>query len=145
MRDADPARLRLPNLAGLPVAVVTGDTSAFAPASPSIVAALRAGSFAAELLHLPDHGVTGNGHGLVYERNSDAALLPVLAWLDRHASHAPRGATRVDYTNRGERVMDEGFIGLGAMGSSMAANLAKAGQALRAWNRSADAARAIDA
>ena len=37
--------------------------------------------------------------------------------------------------------MDVGFIGLGAMGSAMAANLAKAGHAVRAWNRSADAKR----
>ena len=89
MRDADPAALRLPNLVDLPIAVVTGDTSAFAPASPPIVAALKAGGAAVELLHLPDHGVTGNGHGLIYEKNSDAALQPVLAWLERHAD-APR-------------------------------------------------------
>ena len=82
VRDADSASLHLPNLAGLPIAVVTGDTSSFAPASPPIVAALKAGGAAAELLHLPDHGVTGNGHGLIYEKNSDAALQPVLAWLE---------------------------------------------------------------
>ena len=76
---------RLPNLVDLPVAVVTGDTSAFAPASPPIVAALKAGGAAAELLHLPDHGVTGDGHGSIFEKNSDAALQPVLAWLERHA------------------------------------------------------------
>ena len=88
------ATLRLPNLAGLPIAVVTGDTSAFAQASPPTVAALRAGGAAAELLRLSDHGVTGNGHGLIYERNSDAALAPVLAWLDRHVGRtSKRGET----------------------------------------------------
>ncbi len=40
--------------------------------------------------------------------------------------------------------MDVGFIGLGAMGSAMAANLAKAGHAVRAWNRSSDAEKAIE-
>jgi 3-hydroxyisobutyrate dehydrogenase-like beta-hydroxyacid dehydrogenase len=40
--------------------------------------------------------------------------------------------------------LDVGFIGLGAMGSAMAANLAKAGHAVRAWNRSADAGKAVD-
>jgi 3-hydroxyisobutyrate dehydrogenase-like beta-hydroxyacid dehydrogenase len=34
--------------------------------------------------------------------------------------------------------MDVGFIGLGAMGSAMAANLVKAGHKVRAWNRSGD-------
>lgn len=32
--------------------------------------------------------------------------------------------------------MDVGFVGLGAMGKGMAANLVKAGHAVRAWNRS---------
>lgn len=32
--------------------------------------------------------------------------------------------------------MDVGFIGLGAMGSAMARNIARAGHAVRAWNRS---------
>ena len=34
--------------------------------------------------------------------------------------------------------MEDGFIGLGAMGSAMARNLAKAGHKVRAWNRSGD-------
>ncbi len=34
--------------------------------------------------------------------------------------------------------MEVGFIGLGAMGSAMARNLAQAGHAVRAWNRSGD-------
>ena len=88
VRDADPETLRLPHLADLSIAVVTGDTSSFAPASKPIVAALQAGGAAAELLHLPDHGVTGNGHGLIYEKNSDAALKPVLDWLERHGGTA---------------------------------------------------------
>jgi pimeloyl-ACP methyl ester carboxylesterase len=36
-----------------------------------------------ELLALADHGVRGNGHGLIYEKNSDAALAPVLDWVTR--------------------------------------------------------------
>ncbi len=84
VRAADPSAVHLPNLAGLPIAVVTGETSSFAQASPPIVERLRAGGAAAELLHLPDHGVTGNGHGLIYELNSDAALQPVLRWLETH-------------------------------------------------------------
>ena len=87
VRAADPTTLRLPALDGLPVVVVTGETSAFAAASPPIVAHLRAGGAAAELLHLPDHGVKGNGHGLIYEKNSDAALWPVLAWLEAHVEN----------------------------------------------------------
>ncbi len=83
-RAAPPESLRVPSLAGLPVVVVSGETSAFAPASPPIVAHLKAAGAAAEHLYLPDHGVRGNGHGLIYEKNSDQALEPVLHWLSMH-------------------------------------------------------------
>ena len=88
VQQADHATLRLPNLADLPIAVVTGETSAFAPASPPIVAMLKTGGAAAEQIDLPALGIMGNGHGLIYEKNSDAALGPVLEWLDRHAGNA---------------------------------------------------------
>ncbi len=40
--------------------------------------------------------------------------------------------------------MNIGFIGLGSMGSAMAANLVKAGHHVTAWNRSPESARALD-
>lgn len=84
LREAAPGTYRLPSLNGVPIVAVTGETSAFAPASAPAVAMLQAAGATAELLHLPDHGVRGNGHGLIYEKNSDDALRPVLAWLDAH-------------------------------------------------------------
>lgn len=81
VRAADPCSLRIPALAGLPVALVTGETSAFAGYGPAVVDFLRTAGAAADHLHLPDLGVFGNGHGLIYERNSDHALAPVLDWL----------------------------------------------------------------
>ena len=91
VRAADPSTLRMPALAGLPVAVVTGETSAFAKMGPAIVGFLATAGAAAEQLHLPDHGVHGNGHGLIYEKNSDQALAPVLRWLADHAGGARTG------------------------------------------------------
>ena len=87
---ADPASLRIPALAGIPVAVVSGETSAPARFAPQIVESLKNAGAAAELLHLPDHSVLGNGHGLIYERNSDAALQPVLRWLEAHVEAEER-------------------------------------------------------
>jgi len=84
VRAADPSALRIPALAGLPVAVVTGETSGFAPFGPAIVEFLVNAGAAAEQLRLTDHGVFGNGHGLIYEKNSDQALEPVLRWLATH-------------------------------------------------------------
>ncbi len=72
-------------------------TSSFAKAAPAIVAFLVAAGAAVMRLHLPDHGIRGNGHGLIYEKNSDEPLQPVLRWMAAHASkgaiHVP---TRVD-------------------------------------------------
>ncbi|MBN3725572.1 lysophospholipase, partial [Burkholderia sp. Ac-20379] len=64
---------------------------AFAAASHPAIAQLKAAGSQAEVLHLPDHGVFGNGHGLIYEKNSDAALAPVLNWLAAH-TEAPNAA-----------------------------------------------------
>jgi hypothetical protein len=84
VRRAAPGTLQLPALVGLPIVIVTAEASAFAAASPPTAAFLNAAGASAELLHLPDHGVHGNGHGLIYEKNSDEALAPVLEWLIRH-------------------------------------------------------------
>lgn len=128
VRAANPATLQLPALAGLPVAVVTGEASAFAAFGPAIVDFLRVAGAAAEHLHLPDHGVRGNGHGLLYEKNSDQALAPVLRWLATHtATASPEPETPK---------LEVGFIGLGKMGRAMAHNLVQAGHRVRAWNRS---------
>jgi hypothetical protein len=36
----------------------------------------------ADLLALEDQGLVGNGHGLMYERNSDEVANAVIRWLD---------------------------------------------------------------
>lgn len=82
VRAADPDALAVPSLRGLPVAVVASETSAQAQYAPEMVAFLRRAGADAELIDLPALGIHGNGHGLIYETNSDEALRPVLAWLD---------------------------------------------------------------
>ena len=81
--DADVLALLTTGAAVLPVAVVAGETSAQAAYAPEMVAFLRRAGAAAELIDLPALGIRGNGHGLIYEKNSDEALQPVLDWLDR--------------------------------------------------------------
>jgi hypothetical protein len=55
-----------------------------------IVEHLIAAGAAAKLLHLPDHGIYGNGHGVIYELNSDVVLQSVTNWLD---ATVPNGGT----------------------------------------------------
>ncbi len=83
VKNAVAETIKLPSLVGLPIAAVIGETSAFAPASPPIVKMLKDAGAAAELIRLTDHGIVGNGHGLIYEKNSDETLKPVLDWLAR--------------------------------------------------------------
>ena len=83
-KSADPASLRIPALQGVPVAVVSGEVSAQAAYAPKMVAFLHNAGAEVELLHLPDFGILGNGHGLIYEKNSDEALQPVLRWMEEH-------------------------------------------------------------
>ena len=84
LKSAPLGSTKLPNLEGLPILVVTAEASAFSMASPPTVELLLAGGAKADILHLADHGVRGNGHGLVYEKNSDQALQPVLQWLEQN-------------------------------------------------------------
>ena len=84
VRAAGPNSLRIPALKGTPVVVVSSETSVQATYAPDMVEFLTAAGAAAEHLHLPDHGVLGNGHGLIYETNSDQTLQPVLRWLTAH-------------------------------------------------------------
>jgi len=101
VRGAAPGVFRLPSLVGLPILIVTAEASAFAAASPPTAAFLNAAGASAELLHLPDHGVHGNGHGLIYEKNSDAALAPVLTWLVQRTEGKTR--TRLQQADRSGR------------------------------------------
>lgn len=84
LKQAEPGSYRLPSLAEKPVLIVTAEASDFAAASPPTAEFLNAAGASVELLHLPDHGVFGNGHGLIYEKNSDDALAPVLDWMNRN-------------------------------------------------------------
>ncbi|MBP2365175.1 alpha/beta fold hydrolase [Pseudonocardia parietis] len=79
--QAEPVR-RLPNLAGVPIVVVSAGASLFEHFNEGTLAFLRQAGVPAERLHLPDHGVEGNGHAMMFERNSAEALQPILRWLE---------------------------------------------------------------
>lgn len=87
---ADPAERRIPGLADTPVAVVTGGASPFAGFAPQVVEFLAAAGARAELLHLPDHGVSGNGHALIFEANSDETVRPVIGWIGAQVAGSPQ-------------------------------------------------------
>lgn len=81
VKAATPETLRIPSLAQLPVALVTGETSVFATFATSIMDFLAHAGADVDHLHMPAYGIYGNGHGMVYEKNSDEVLGVVLEWL----------------------------------------------------------------
>lgn len=77
----------IPGLTGTPVALFSGGESPFAGFADRIVDFLDAAGARAEHVHLPDLGITGNGHGLLWETNSDRTVKPVIDWI-RTVQHA---------------------------------------------------------
>jgi pimeloyl-ACP methyl ester carboxylesterase len=84
----DPAELqdgtprRLPNLADLPIALVSGEASPMAPLEAPLLAFLREAGCDPQSLPLAESGVRGNGHGMMMETNNREALGVILDWLD---------------------------------------------------------------
>jgi pimeloyl-ACP methyl ester carboxylesterase len=81
VRAADPSTLQIPALKGIPVALLTGETSKFATFASSMAAFLQTAGARVDHLDLPALGIHGNGHGLIYERNSDEVFDVVSGWL----------------------------------------------------------------
>ncbi len=73
---------RLPALARVPIAMVEAEASLFAQPGPATAAFLEEAGCHVERIVLAEHGVRGNGHLVMMERNNREALAPILRWLD---------------------------------------------------------------
>jgi pimeloyl-ACP methyl ester carboxylesterase len=90
--QADPPR-RLANLARFPIAVVTSEASLFRLFDRHLVEFLAQGGCDVELIQLADHGVRGNGHGMMLERNHADALAVLTRWVTSKGLNAPSAPT----------------------------------------------------
>ena len=79
--QAEPAR-RLPALADIPIAILESEASLFAYSCPATAAFLEQAGCRVDRIVLAEHGVHGNGHLMLLERNNHEALGPILRWLD---------------------------------------------------------------
>jgi len=113
----EPAR-RLKNLKGIPIALVTAEASFASPGSPGALAFLKQAGCSADEVRLAAHGVHGNGHVMMGEKNNREALQPILDWIDRSISTkgAPSTALRKrsDGDSTAMRLADRGFFWVGA-------------------------------
>ncbi len=80
--QADPVR-HLPNLQGIPIAIVLAQASLFAQDGHCLSRYLTQAGVANELVRLEDVGITGNGHMLMLEKNSDQIAAFLAGWLKR--------------------------------------------------------------
>jgi pimeloyl-ACP methyl ester carboxylesterase len=80
--QAAPPR-RLTNLATVPIAVVTAEASVFNHTDPIVVEVLRQAGCQVDHLRLIEHGVRGNGHAMMLERNNREVLDVILTWMTR--------------------------------------------------------------
>ena len=67
--QADPPR-RLPTLAGIPIAIITAQASAFAQTNHCLSRYLTQAGVPNDFIRLEDVGIYGNGHMLMLEKNS---------------------------------------------------------------------------
>jgi pimeloyl-ACP methyl ester carboxylesterase len=87
--QADPPR-RLPHLADVPIAIVSGEQSFANPMDAGTVAFLRqAGCKLVDHLRLGELDVHGNGHLMMIERNNEEVLDVVTGWLDENCRREP--------------------------------------------------------
>jgi pimeloyl-ACP methyl ester carboxylesterase len=110
----EPAR-QLPNLVNTKVVFVTAEGSFAAPGNPGGAAFLRQAGVDAEELRLLDHGIHGNGHMMMVERNHVEVLGPITEWIDTHVN---AGATPVTVPSRSDestrvRLTDYGYFWVG--------------------------------
>jgi len=78
--QAEPPR-RLLNLQGIPIVMVTSEGSFASPGNPGAVAFFKQAGCNAQELRLVDHGIHGNGHMMMVEKNNRQVLQPILDWI----------------------------------------------------------------
>jgi pimeloyl-ACP methyl ester carboxylesterase len=83
--QAEPAR-KLVNLRGIPILVVVSEAAWMASFTHGMVDFLRQAGASAELLRLEEHGIHGNGHMMMSEKNSDEIAALLEEWIVRNVT-----------------------------------------------------------
>lgn len=83
--QAEPAR-KLPNLKNTKVLVATADASFASPGNPGLVAFLKQAGVQAEELRWGALGMNGNGHAMMFEKNSRQVLQPLIDWMHKNVT-----------------------------------------------------------
>jgi pimeloyl-ACP methyl ester carboxylesterase len=82
-RQQEPAR-KLPNLAKIPVLVVTSEASYHAAYDDCTAAYLAQAGVSVKQIHLADIGMHGNGHMMMIEKNNQAIAAVIADWVEQN-------------------------------------------------------------
>jgi pimeloyl-ACP methyl ester carboxylesterase len=88
----EPAR-KLKNWKDCPISIVTSEASFVLP-NPGAVAYLKQAGVSAEEIRLADHGIHGNGHAMMLEKNNREVLQPILDWLNKNVTAPNKAAIK---------------------------------------------------
>jgi pimeloyl-ACP methyl ester carboxylesterase len=95
---------------------MTAEASFASPGNPGAVAFLKQAGCTAEELRLAAHGVHGNGHLMMGEKNNRQTLQPILDWIDKNVS-TKNAATvprkRADGDSTAMRLAERGHFWVG--------------------------------
>jgi pimeloyl-ACP methyl ester carboxylesterase len=83
--QAEPAR-KLPNLKNTKVVVATADASFASPGNPGLVAFLKQAGVQAEEMRWGKMGLNGNGHAMMFEKNSREILQTIIDWTKKNVT-----------------------------------------------------------
>src|SRR5262245_25126550 len=112
----EPAR-KLKNLQNIPIVIVTAEASFASPGNPGGIAYFKQAGCKAEELRLVDHGIHGNGHMMMVEKNNREVLKPILAWIDKNVSgnaktSSPKTAAKKE-DSTAMKLADTGYFWVG--------------------------------
>ena len=83
--QAEPPR-KLVNLAGLPILIVTAEASYHAPYDHCTSHFLRQAGVEHDFVRLADHGIRGNGHMMMLEKNNLEISAFLRRWLEKRVN-----------------------------------------------------------
>jgi pimeloyl-ACP methyl ester carboxylesterase len=84
---------QLKNWKDCPITIVTSEASFVLP-NPGAVAYLKQAGVHAEEIRLADHGIHGNGHAMMCEKNNREVLQPILDWLNTNVTTPNKAAIK---------------------------------------------------
>ena len=128
----EPAR-KLKNIRNIPIALVTAEASFASPGSPGAAAYFKQAGCRAEELRLVDHGIHGNGHMMMVEKNNREVLAPIVAWIEKNVNAgakpaaAPKAAAKKE-DSTAMKLADTGYFWVGTEHKKMPYGTILAGQ-----------------